>query len=337
MKTATLYLSVFIGLAIATPLGRRAPQAPTIYKETSPGMQIIDAAKGGIKDWGPTGSLRAPERGPSGPTRNMPFNLGMPELQQHGKLRKENDEGLPGTPGNPLGPQKKPDRIYERPKVTYNEPNMATSGTAPSGKLGASRGFRVNGPAGTMVAFEVLAPYARDVLEELKEWDNPIGRSVRWFDDAITSTQEAIGGKQVPEIHGNELKLKLICWLRGEQQYPNEVDRACRRQRKDTKGQTEQEKEQERVKGLNQVFEACDQVETEPPADGNLRADLLKRCKALRDKSLEIEDKAYMPKTGVQVLSDRPDAEPQDGTTLDPSLLYSPTHFIGALKPIHKS
>ncbi|KAB8212648.1 hypothetical protein BDV33DRAFT_211098 [Aspergillus novoparasiticus] len=181
MKTATLYLSALIGLAIATPFGRRAPQGPIIYKETPPGTQILDAAKDGIKDWGPAGSLRAPEGGPSGPSRTTPFNLGMPELQQNGKLRKEKDEGAPGTPGNPLGPQKKPDRIYERPKVTFNEPNVAkvTSATGPSGKLGASRGFRVDGTAGTMVAFAVLALYARDVFDKLKEWDSPIGRSVK--------------------------------------------------------------------------------------------------------------------------------------------------------------
>ncbi|KAF5854703.1 hypothetical protein ETB97_000979, partial [Aspergillus alliaceus] len=162
-----------------------------------------------------------------------------------------------------------------------------------------SRGFRVKGQAGTMVAFGVLAPYARDVLDKLKEWDNPIGRSVKWFDDAIANAQEAIGGKQVPEIYGNELKLKLICWLRGEQPHPNDVDRACQRQREQTKGQSEQERERERVKGLNQLFEACDQVETEPPADDNLRGDLLKRCKALRDNSLELEDKACIPKKGA--------------------------------------
>lgn len=144
--------------------------------------------------------------------------------------------------------------------------------------------------AGGAIAFTVLAPYARDMLEEIKQWDNPIGWAVKWFDNAMTRIQEAIGGEQVPEIYGNELKLRIICWFRGKQQFKNDVDYACERLwEKDEREKNQESAEQEWPRGLNQLLEACYKLETNHPEDENVRIKLEDRCTALEAKVEEVE------------------------------------------------
>ncbi|OAA36852.1 Bordetella pertussis toxin A [Metarhizium rileyi] len=150
--------------------------------------------------------------------------------------------------------------------------------------------IKMAGRVGLMAAVQVLTPYAHDLLDRMKEWDHPIGHTVAWFDQAIGDIQEAIGGKQVPEIHGNELKLRFICWLRGEQAFPNSVDRACQRQREQSAARTRQDKERDWVKGINQLLNTCDDAFMEPPVDVDLWHDLLHRCEALYDKALTLNE-----------------------------------------------
>ncbi|KAK2593108.1 hypothetical protein QQS21_009198 [Conoideocrella luteorostrata] len=164
-------------------------------------------------------------------------------------------------------------------------------------KSKASSKFRVGSKAGGLVAFQALAPYAHDLLEKIKAWDHPVGHAVLWFDDTMKTIQEAIGGEIVPETGTNELHLKFLCFLKDlmggpDERHPNSVDDACKRQKQqqEQQGQTEGQREKDRVKGLNQMLDVCEKVETELPADNDLRDSLLKRCQELRDKSSELED-----------------------------------------------
>lgn len=54
--------------------------------------------------------------------------------------------------------------------------------------------FRAGARAGGAVAFAALSLYAHDVLNIVKSWNNPIGKAVSWFNNTMTSIQEAIGG-----------------------------------------------------------------------------------------------------------------------------------------------
>ncbi|KAE8334334.1 hypothetical protein BDV24DRAFT_170299 [Aspergillus arachidicola] len=120
----------------------------------------------------------------------MLFNLGMPELQQLGGSRKNKGTEMPGTPGNPFGPMKKPERVYKRPGVIVNQSNVTNSKgrTDLLQKPRASRGVGVTSLTGTAVAFGVMAPYAHDIFDKLNGWDNPIGRELKWFDDVMAAT-----------------------------------------------------------------------------------------------------------------------------------------------------
>ncbi|KAM3537768.1 hypothetical protein ARSEF1564_009323 [Beauveria bassiana] len=69
--------------------------------------------------------------------------------------------------------------------------------------------FKVPKSAGNAAVFMLVAPYVHDALDAIKRWDNPIGRAVSWFDNAMASLQESIGGPQRTDIYGNELKYKM--------------------------------------------------------------------------------------------------------------------------------
>ncbi|EGX89650.1 hypothetical protein CCM_07902 [Cordyceps militaris CM01] len=161
---------------------------------------------------------------------------------------------------------------------------------APTGRrvrTKVSRNFRAGARAGGAIAFAVLSPYAHDVLDMVKAWDNPVGNAVKWFDNSMASLQEAIGGPQVPEIYGNTLKLRMICWFRGEQQWKNAVDHACDRLRKSE--QPAPSPESKRLKSVNDVLNVCDKAENQDVLVPNedMRGELRERCEEFREKAKE--------------------------------------------------
>ncbi|KAM0664908.1 hypothetical protein ACQRIU_006292 [Beauveria bassiana] len=149
--------------------------------------------------------------------------------------------------------------------------------------------FRAGARAGGAVAFAALSPYAHDVLDMVKSWDHPIGHAISWFDDTMTSIQEAIGGPQVPEIYGNTLKLRFICWMRGEQQFKNGVDKACDRLREsqEAKASTPEEK---RLKTVNDLLSTCEKLEDPSGMLPNeeMKNELLDRCEVFRQRAEDI-------------------------------------------------
>ncbi|PHH61922.1 hypothetical protein CDD81_7727 [Ophiocordyceps australis] len=103
MKIQIALLSL-LSLSTCHSLSPRA-----IYKERPPGQQIGDAVRDGL------GTLQGnipytPGTHAKPPSKNQIG--GMPYLNR-ARPRPKN-EGKPGTPGNPLGPRKKPGRIYTR-------------------------------------------------------------------------------------------------------------------------------------------------------------------------------------------------------------------------------
>ncbi|KAM0742715.1 hypothetical protein ACQRIT_002892 [Beauveria bassiana] len=154
--------------------------------------------------------------------------------------------------------------------------------------------FRAGARAGGAVAFAALSPYAHDVLDMVKSWDSPIGHAVNWFDNTMTSIQEAIGGPQVPEIYGNKLKLRFICWMRGEQRWENHVDRACDRLHESDKPKSKSPTpEEKRFKTINNLLNACEKLDdpnVSLPND-DMKYELRDRCEVFREKVEEIDEK----------------------------------------------
>ncbi|KAG8418483.1 hypothetical protein J3458_005892 [Metarhizium acridum] len=186
-----------------------------------------------------------------------------------------------GAPGASL-------KMPGRPAGGKVRSSSATSLSKPTTKIATK--LRPAGQFGFVATISLLGPFAHNALNALKNWDHPIGRGVAWFDDAINSLQESIGGKQVPEIHGNELKLRMICWLRGQPRFPSPVDRACQRLREKDAGRTEQDKERDWQTGLAQLREACGKAAMTPPADDGLRDAVFKHCEALEDGILRLNE-----------------------------------------------
>lgn len=148
--------------------------------------------------------------------------------------------------------------------------------------------FRAGARAGGAVAFAALSPYAHDVLAMVKSWNNPIGHAVGRFDNTMTSIQEAIGGPQVPEIYGNTLELRFICWMRGQQRWKNDVDRACDRLRESDKPKPNPPTpEEKRVKTINNLLNACEKLEdpNEKLANEDQKNELLERCEVFRERA----------------------------------------------------
>lgn len=196
--------------------------------------------------------------------------------------------GHSGSIAHSKSPSKKPPTPAKPGPSNKGQPkkpgSLNKSASAAWDRLKASRAraFRVTGGrAGRIAAFTVLAPFAHDVLDAVKSWDNPIGVLVTWFDDAMGSIQEAIGGPPARTIHGNQLKLRFICWLRGEQNFKNDVDRECDELRAQGKEEEELERQQEMIDNLNKVVSFCQSIVDNPPNDEKLLAETVERCDTL--------------------------------------------------------
>ncbi|OAA36503.1 Heat-labile enterotoxin IIA, A chain [Beauveria brongniartii RCEF 3172] len=191
----TLFALLGLSYADQTIVGRTPPGPPT--------KEIKDLILKGIENWGPASNLKPPSS-PKPPLREMPFGLGSPKPPHKYPPGKT---GVSRIPGSPLGP-KKNCRPCKRKR------QLCCSGMGNIGRPAQKTSkIRLTKAAGTAVAFTLLAPYARDLLEAIK--DSPIGAPVRWFDDAMASVQEAIGGPPRNDIDGNDLKASIICAFKG--------------------------------------------------------------------------------------------------------------------------
>ncbi|KHN95226.1 uncharacterized protein MAM_06937 [Metarhizium album ARSEF 1941] len=138
-----------------------------------------------------------------------------------------------------------------------------------------------------LVTFDILIPFAQAALTELKKWDHPIGHAVNAFEDAVAFVQKEIGGEQVPEIYGNKLKLRMICFLSTEDR-DDSVGRACSRLREHTEPQAlEQERKIETL--FMKIFEDC--VAASSVTDGDEQNELmLRHCEALSRQTLDLKE-----------------------------------------------
>ncbi|KAM3437207.1 hypothetical protein MY4824_003905 [Beauveria thailandica] len=180
-----------------------------------PGSGITDAIIGGMKDWGPAGSLKPPA-GQNPPFKNLPGSV-----PAYHKPHDPNEKtGVTRVPGKPLGPAKKCRPCLRKRQICcdsghkrarLSKPIPKRSSRVSMGQRPARMPTRVRlAKAGAKAAVaSVLLPHAHKVLDEVKDWDNPIGEFVRWADDTLADIQYDIGGPQRSDIYGNELKYKV--------------------------------------------------------------------------------------------------------------------------------
>ncbi|OAA37197.1 hypothetical protein NOR_07213 [Metarhizium rileyi] len=284
MRVSIVCLALLgLGLASARPhvVARAPPTSP--YKQKPPAQQIGDAIVKGIADWGPAANLKSPKPGPKFPIKNMIG--GLPELQ---RLRPSTSDWRKDTL---KGPRKKSPCRRDVACVSR------TSAKGYGAKTGRYSRFRVPKGAGKAAAFMVVAPYAHDVLEAVKTWDNPIGHGVKWFDGAMASLQEAIGGPQRDDIYGNELKGKLIDGLKSISRAMFETDWDMRQRlnkeaaARERARRLEEEKENERVRGLNQLANICEKMDVERPEDPEAASRLEKSCGRLAAEVKRVREK----------------------------------------------
>ncbi len=314
MKIAIIPLVLF-GLSSAhVTLMSREPQVP---EKPGPGKQILDVAKDGIKDWGPFGSLKPPKY-PGAPIRNMPGSP-RPYHKPHDPNVKT---GVTTIPGSPLGPKKKCKPCLRKRDIccdSSGKPIKETTSTKPTktqtpGKRPAARPrpgvyrpsrFSVPRSAGKAVVFAAVAPYAQNALDAVKRWDNPIGKAVSWFDDAMASLQEAIGGPQRADIFGNELKYKIIKglgkalqpWETDYERYQRQWKEALERERA---LEAEKRAETERIKVLEDLANVCEKMGTEEPADAKMDAQLTETCQQLETAMKKVQAQEDSEKREVQ-------------------------------------
>ncbi|KAM3426800.1 hypothetical protein NHJ13734_009260 [Beauveria thailandica] len=234
-----------------------------------PGSSIKDAIINGLKDWGPAGSLKPPA-GQNPPIKNLPGSV-----PAHHKPHDPNQKtGVTRVPGKPLGPAKKCRPCLRKrqlccdggrkpaklSKPTPKRPSRVTKGTRPAYKPGR---FKVAKSAGKAAAFMLLAPYAHDALNAIKDMDNFIGEAVTWFDNSMADLQEAIGGPQRNDIYGNELKYKIIKGMGSALQmgFETTYEKNQRLVKEAIASQearrAEEAKEKERIKRLEQLAVIC--------------------------------------------------------------------------------
>lgn len=159
--------------------------------------------------------------------------------------------------------------------------------------------FSVPKSAGRAAVFMLVAPYAHSALDTIKQWDNPIGHGVRWFDDAMASLQEAIGGPQRDDIYGNELKYKMVKGIGGALQLGSETD-WDKNQRlqaeaaaKEEARRREEDKEKQRVRGLEELAAVCEKMGgTQQPEDAELTTDIQQSCTKLADAIKRVQARA---------------------------------------------
>ncbi|OAA36842.1 hypothetical protein NOR_07362 [Metarhizium rileyi] len=136
----------------------------------------------------------------------------------------------------------------------------------------------------SLAVLDFILPVGKPLVQRLGAWAGPIGLAARTLDDAVKSFQECIGGRDVPEIHGNELKLRILCYLRGEQQHMNHVDMACRRLH--GKDQTRAIEQENKLRSLlGQIFDNCTIA-----IKSNQDQDLLRLCDDLSRQTLDLNE-----------------------------------------------
>ncbi|EQL01880.1 Heat-labile enterotoxin IIB, A chain [Ophiocordyceps sinensis CO18] len=256
----TALLTAVIGLATAKPVDNlaligRAPQT------SSDRATIQGAIKNGVSKFGATG---------------FSFRVGsdtieklLPELRL--KKPKKN----------------KKNKNKQRPKFTGCKRAGAACGRRPA----AGTKFRASKAVGKTLAFTALTPFAQDLLKQVREWDSPIGRAVKYLDDRVGDFQDAIGGEKSNEVGANNAAQKtLIDWAKRffrwlQTSIPRKNTPKAIAQTIPT---TEEGKEEQRVKALNGLLDTCDQVNASPPPEALLNG-IKTRCENLREEMIKVE------------------------------------------------
>ncbi|KAM0738134.1 hypothetical protein ACQRIT_007326 [Beauveria bassiana] len=231
--------------------------------------------------------------------------------------------GVTRIPGQPLGPQKKCKPCFRKrdiccdssgkPVKPVKDPAKAPFKAPAKGPYKVAKPYKmarfsVPRSAGKAAVFMLVAPYAHSALHSVKQWDNPIGYGLKWFDDAMASLQEAIGGPQRNDIYGNELKYKMVKGIGGALQlgFETDWDKNQRLQReataKENARRQEEIKEKQRIKGLEELAVLCERIGTERPEDAKLTTEIQQSCTKLADavKRVEAQEMAKKKKKKIK-------------------------------------
>ncbi|OAA69135.1 hypothetical protein ISF_03510 [Cordyceps fumosorosea ARSEF 2679] len=305
MKISIIHFAL---LGLSSAHGAIVDRAPPTR---APGQQITDAIVAGISNWGPAGSLKPPSS-PKPPLRVMPGSPVPPPKKYDPNVKT----GVTRIPGSPLGPAKKCKPCLKKRDICCDSAGKPIKESKPTkgapakggkgGKVTYKAGrFAVPKSAGKAAVFMLVAPYAHHALDSIKRWDNPIGYGVKWFDDAMASLQEAIGGPQRDDIYGNELKYKMTKAIGSALQLGFETD-WDRNERlraeaaaKEKARREEQALEEKRIKGLEELADTCEKTANSQPEDQKLAADILKNCEQLAAavKRVQAQETAKAKKT----------------------------------------
>ncbi|OAR01068.1 hypothetical protein LLEC1_06554, partial [Akanthomyces lecanii] len=282
-------------------LGRTDAKVEKIY--------IYAIAPEGMPDgyWVP--GIFPPQRNPA-VRRKLEFVVAGPVAGQNIAFAYEVSRGNPAATGNKIMNEyyhAKSLPACSGRKRTLCDPAKAVAGAGPNETKGNKRQggsrvepgrsrrrttttfrFRSNVGPGLSLFFQKLTPYAHDALDYVKKCDSAICHSLAWFDNSIKNVQRWIGGERVPETGMNELQLKIICWLRGEDAYPNSVGDACLRlkakQDRPKRGAADL-----RIEGLNQVLRACEAAKDTASMSDEAQFEMLQRCDAFRNRAAELD------------------------------------------------
>ncbi|KAK8927361.1 Heat-labile enterotoxin IIB, A chain [Metarhizium anisopliae] len=195
-------------------------------------------------------------------------------MTQLGHSSKQKGAKVPWTANAADGPDARPAKPKPKPAAVKS-------------------GFRVHGRAGTLVGFSILAPYLQDVLRRLRDWDHPIGQTVKLFDDGVNAAQEAIGGPPRNDISGNDNQAALINFFKRVFWALQSVTPGQERPA-DLALLSYGEKSRRRLDSVNDVLRTCERVDAVPPDEQEqqqqqLGAKVHKTCADLRKRAMEIE------------------------------------------------
>lgn len=155
-----------------------------------------------------------------------------------------------------------------QPESKPTKPKASPSGPMdPAKPKSLATGFRVYAKAGTLVGFNVLAPYLRNVLNQLREWDHPIGWAVKELDDSINDFQEYIGGPRRNDISGNDNQAALINFFK----QVFWILEGPRRRPQDLQLLSYGKRNKMRLISVNDVLRTCERVDETPPDEHPLK------------------------------------------------------------------
>ncbi|KAF4505957.1 hypothetical protein G6O67_007852 [Ophiocordyceps sinensis] len=183
-------------------------------------------------------------------------------------------------------------------------------------------------------------------IAKLKEWDSPIGRAVKWFDDSIGDLQDAIGGNRSNDVHqgaNNPAQAQVIDWMKRlfrwfQSTIPDRNKERYEKIRKEHEEKMRREKEaikeEQRSSTLNGILDLCDQAKASSQwKDDALKSDVEKRCATLHDKMVEKDGGDVAPPQQPGQEAEDPNQAREKVALEELKKIYAESLFIPGMEP----